>query len=375
MALLTDFFITAQNGPEPCTIAVSDITPYPYDGLPITEYGVVMFYDIAAFAGAPYTGASLSNMNYYGVPCTWTIPPIGNETVTIQVFVVSIWTNPAPGGWYPVDWVCTYNGQFWHSNGLANHDAVPGVDPVWDIITIGTPADLTQAYTWFYNFCSPLIAMGKNGYVQTTFDINCGNNYTPTLTKISCYNYRMEDLSGLGYVQTITLTAYGSSTVLATYTLDPAISTTVDIDISQWGDGVYNISVSADTGTEEINVGTFRIYEWCSLWACYQRLFQDVMCGAYNPCCNTCDPALIETQKRYRETLNMMSGFVMSIMAYINVEQVYYLGIFGTDDLQDSYVHRVSDMITKAKEISQSCGICNPVSTEGSIDSPCSNCN
>jgi hypothetical protein len=371
MALLTDFFIEAVAGNEPCTIQINDITPYPWGPFDYNQIATVMFYDDANFAGPTYTGGQLGNLNQYGLPGSWTIGSVPDGLYYIRVFVVTVWTVPL--GTYPLNSVVFYNGQFWHANNVGGTAQTPdrlSVD--WDMILVGTPANIATAFGYFMG--DALAAPGKAGYVNDTYQVDCQANYSPTLTKMSCYHYTFEDISGLGYTQTINVYAYGSSTVLATYTLDPAVATTVDIDITTWGDGVYTIVVTVDTGASEYEL-VYRIYEWCALWSCYQRLLQAVMCGQYNPCCNTCDPALIETNRRYREALNMMQAFVLSIWAYTNVEQVKYLGIFGNSDEQDAYVSRVADMIAEAKAISQACGVCNPTSEEGSVDSPCANCN
>jgi hypothetical protein len=370
MALLNDFFIEAVPGNEPCTIQVNDITTYPWNTLPVDHVAACMFYDTANFAGPTYTGGNLGNNNQYGVANQWILASVPDDLYYIRVFVVTVWTVPL--GTYPLDSVVFYNGSFWHCNNVGGTAQTPDLLSVdWDQILIGTPALVATAYGYFIN--DALAAAGKAGYRDDQYEVDCQAEYSPTLTKMSCYHYTFEDISGLGYTQTITVMAYGSTTVLATYTLDPAVATTVDIDLTAFGDGVYNIVVTVDTGASEYEL-YYRIYEWCALWSCYQRLLQAIMCGQYNPCCNTCDPALIETNRRYRETLNMMTAFVFSIAAYVNVEQVKYLGVFGNDDLQDAYVHRVADMIAEAKAISIACGVCNPTSEEGSVDSPCANC-
>lgn len=375
MAELTDFYIQAVGSAvEPCTVEVTDITTYPYHTYDRDEVALALFYDDADFAGPNYTGALLNNPNQFGTPAVWGIGPFTDELISVRVFVVMIWIADV----YPAGAVVHYNGQFYYTVAGAGAGDVPGVDVTWTLITVANQAEIDAAFAVFT--ANPTLIWGVNGWSDAEYQVLCGAAEADpsTLVKTSCYHYTLTDNTGTNDIKYVTVYAYGNSTALISTTLDPTQGTTLEIDLTTYGDGVYLVEFGNDDPAVDASdewTDTFVIYEYCGVWECYQGLFTAIMCGAYNPCCNTCDPALLEKYIRYREALNMMTGLMLSVIAYINVERVKYLGIFDIDDTREGYISRVSDYLVKLKELASSCGICNPTSEESSIDSPCSNCN
>lgn len=368
MPELNNFFIQSQLDPS-CNIEVTDITDYPWGAFARDEVALFFFYDKNGLT-IDIDGAIDSNANQYNQQMTFTIVPVNGYTYSIRCYVVPIWAAGiyAAGS---IVWDDATNA-FYYSAGGATAVQAPSIigTIAWILIDISTQA---LKNTYWTRFGTADTGGLLHGYVDETIDVIC-EDYT--LVKTSCNHYTLTDYTGDNITKTVTIWSYELQAYLpTTYTLS-STDDDIDIDLSAYGDGAYQVIISDVSDTVNAVRTTMIIYEWCSIWSCYQSIFQALVCGVYNPCCNTCDLDTIRQNEKYREQLNIMTGFMLSILAYSNNEIAPNLGIFTvTDGCGNSgdYINRVSDYIIKAKDLIATCGWCN-ASDVDSDTNPCINC-
>lgn len=364
MPELNNFFIQSQLD-DRCDIVVTDITDYPWGAYDMDEVALFFFWDKNGLT-ISIDGAEDSNSNQYNnAHASFVIPATIGYTYSIRCYVVPVWSVGAYVAGSIV-WSDMTN-SFWYTAGGSSN--VPGTSVQWVEIDVSTPALVDTYWTRFETADTAALLLG---YVDEHIDVVC-DDYT--LTKTSCNHYTLTDNTGNSDTKTITIWSYEDQAYLpTTYTITPP-DTTVDIDLSAYGDGAYQVLIAS--GIETVGSATrMMIYEWCSIWNCYQSIFQALVCGQYNPCCNTCDLDTIRQNEKYREQLNIISGFILSIIAYSNNEVAPNLGIFEVTDGcggSGDYASRVADYITKAKDLIASCGWCNASGTDEDVN-PCVNC-
>lgn len=365
MPLLTNFYLGAALD-DLCQIIVTDNNTYPYSGYDLDDLGIALFYDVAAFAGPTISGADLSSPNQGGVNAVWTIPTSPGYVYNIRAFLAPVWDSTAL---YAAGSIVYYNGNFYYSAAGAAVGDNPLSAATWVVIPSSTPAEIAAAYALF------VVADGAGtlvGYADANALASCD---ILTMTKTSCNNYHIK-YNGSSNVSGLQVYPYGDPTDLIYDEDFSPFTTDTEWDITVPGDGVYVVKIREGYFPPPKPLTTTYyyavIYEYCSLWNCYQAIFQALTCGQYNPCCSTCDPETLKKMDNYRQALNIMTGYMFNIFMYINIDRAYFNGVFDINTDREAYVARVNDYITKANSLMVECGWCTQISSES--DSPCANC-
>jgi hypothetical protein len=343
-----------------CDIVVNDISLYFVDG-----WHVALFWSIDNWS--TIAGGDLTDPADY----EWIIPSINQEQYSIYAFYAFNWTDGGINVW-PIDGICYDHGGFYLniSGGTVTEGIAatpPHLDPVkWKLMDDTNYADFVTAMASGTN---PIDVCRSNEEVLT---ISC-HLYTVTQSP-TCYEWKVCDVSGIAGDKVVNIYAYGSTTILATYTLAEGQCVTVTLP----NDGVYVVDIMRITATEPIHEYHLA-YEICKIKTCWATLVNSILCNEWDPCCmNSCSDAQKEALRVKRDTLNMMIALFIDLMASMLVEHTQYMNILltyqngNTEATRATYIQRVKDNIERLLLIVGRCGECTqtPVTTTTS----CSTC-
>ena len=365
-----------------CTsVVVTDNTDWSASTLDRDEVGIALF---SSQDGLNWTG-DLTNPGSNTVPAVWYVDAQNQNSLYITSFFVPVWS----AGTYVAGSIVLHLGTFYFNGTGASTTGIPGTSTDWDVLTVND-------YGTFYN---SVFNMGLDYWMYNTqIALDCD---LTQIWKLSCYNYRivpnMEDITivqgGVTYNRNweVTLYDYTGQTALGCWVIDRnAGDTYVDITTPEL-DGVYIVTIRYQAGAidgntcnnveDDLQIAySYPIYEICSLNKCYMSLVQSILCNEMDPCCETCDEDVIRAMELQRLEINKMVMLYFTLLAYLNLERVNYLGVDTFYDFNgnpvnmDRYnlVMQIKDIITKIGEVVGRCGDCN--GTQQDTPNPCKDC-
>ena len=194
-----------------------------------------------------------------------------------------------------------------------------------------------------------------------------------TITRTGCASFLIDDNVAVGYERTVDIYAFGEypdGTPEETFTMDTG-EAQLPLDLTTYTDGVYMVKITYTILTD-VYTYWYVVYKLCDLISCLKLLINGILCREWDPCCEECDAATIESYRRKRLEINKMIAMAGIIFANVHSDLSSYLGI--SSEIESDRLNLISltsAMIDKMVIIVERCGECDGATEE----SGCSECN
>jgi len=297
-------------------------------------------------------------------------------TYDIEFYAIAQWVGDAYS--YLINHIIFNEGSFYSSKQTHpgdTADSEPGVGASWTSYWNLLECASRAKFNDYYAVGTTRAGIQSSG-VSVTLR-SAGQDYSVTMA--TCYNYTVTNLNTTEY-DGLRIRIYNFATgTLITTILTDDVATSVNLEALGYTEGIYIFDITGFSGTVASyslskDQEQYVVYELCSFHACAKTLINSILCREINTCCEPCDTATLKLQETRRVELNKLLGLYMTMMAYINMEQVEYFGIFAMDKDREVYISRINDVLTMLSTITVRCGVCTETSVKSTSGTGCSNC-
>lgn len=331
-------------------INVYDVTTYPLTTLETRDdVGVIIAW---SSNDDPTTLDGYSLTNFYPTE-NWEIETLNNVNYQIWMLVVPKWES----GTYSEFDVVLHNEKFYFCGGTTT--VQPGVVGDTDWYDMSLDDNLSPVDSKLQLLFTE--AEYKNISIGYSFVTEVIKTNDLVINQLECYNYLFIDNTNTNTNKLINILSFDEEVNL-NYTIDNTQSNEVAVDLSDYGDNVYIVTMT-DAVSEEVIMQNV-IYSFCGIRNCYLNMFSNMMCNDIDFCATTneCGTERSEFQ-RYMISLLKLSGFYFDILSRINMERVMHINMFTFDDMAMEQITEIGQLIANAKLVTQSCGACSDTSS------------
>ena len=329
-------------------LKITDITTYTTGQRDL--FGIMMFWSTDDFV----SNFNLDQSNY----TSWNVSALAQDTYNIVGLWFYAWNvnNNVDLSQGAIVW---WNGYFYilignttlnPSTGYANNPALDTIN--WAPLIVGATFTFDGGATYtnitvqdIYNLSTPAYYAESVVYIDTDSFV---------LTKTDCLKWNIHvNLSCT--VARVRLINY-DGTVL--YESTDITDKDIPIDLTEWGDGSYQVEIAYVTGQGQMLVPLDWIFvyipilEVCQANACYVKLFKYTICHCDNPC-DDCDELKAKLHDMY-----MIRELITTINQMVNLDRSQFIGIYPITTSQSDLLSDIGQMIDKLKMITDRCGLC-----------------
>lgn len=329
------------------------------------NYGIILFVGVDYGSGTYIidpTMTDYSNSGTTDVPGEWIIDP-PNQTASYEItgFLCPLWDENTEYNfddvvYYPIDG----RFSFWRSTKDHNTDPMDGTHDGWMELGI-------TRYSFFLRSTNTL-----KSYAYETIE-ECPNY---KIIKSSCTDYILYDNSENENAKQYSIETYNGEEIVSD--VEMVIGGQTSFILLE--DDVYIITIKEEIEGVYEETYSYPIYQYCDIKNCTVNLITDLLCNENDPCCTGCDSKEIELMKMKRYDLNLINAMVGSLLYYINIEKMEYLGVSTIDEDRLTYITMIGELISKLKDVMTRCGSCTGATSSTSSTSSnsvggCNSCN
>jgi len=225
------------------------------------------------------------------------------------------------------------------------------IDEALDLTAIGGSVYAALTEEDIHDLCVYSIdtATEQMDYTTGVIEIDCP---PVTITKTGCHLYTITVADDVTVTSAI-LQDYSGNT-LESYSIS---ETTLDIDLTTYGDGVYVFHIEYTYSAIDYEIEE-PIYDMCDAYDCYTALFKYNLCACDDPC-DDCDEDLM-ARKYDEDTIRML---ISQIEKMVFLDKYRYLGVYDVSIEREDFIEEVGTMVDKLKIITDRCGLCDELDT------------
>lgn len=370
-------FYIVENG-DCQYISVHEQAVWDSTDLPITRAEVALAMYWFSSVNLADRGSDLTNTGTEANRAVYDIEVTTRGLYQVYLFAVLKWVA---GTTVVDDGIVYYNSNFWINVSGGSLGTAPALDGNWEVLT-DSEADRLRFLA--FTETSEVSPDFEGAYYTSVYNFNCINK---RLYKIACNKWRVINIEG-NTDRTVLVKVWNlaKTEVINSYYIeiedesDGPLLEEEYVDIEMDEDNVYLVEVGiAELDEEGVVTGDFDeafrtsediVYVLCDIEACWVSMSKNLLCKDVSECCSSCDSDTQDTIDKSRYALNMINALWFNVMAYIEIEQGLYKGLYSVYEINGNnylnttsperieYAKNVEDSITKIKEIIARCGDC-----------------